>query len=262
MTSHPSSSVSTTGAQSPRSFTVGEEDTGTSAATWAAWRPAVPALSTEGWRRVVVLAAHPDDEALGIGGLLARLAGAGVEVVPLCATDGEAAYRDSTALAPEVLAPLRRQEHRVSLDALGLGAATRMGIADGRVGEQTDRVADALVGVLREGDVILAPWRLDGHPDHEAIGWAAHAAAQRVGATLVEYPIWMWHWASPDDERLDPTRLRHVALDASERSRKEAAVAAHVSQLRPEQWQHGLEPILPDYVCRRLVTGREIVFVP
>jgi hypothetical protein len=47
------------------------------------------------------------------------------------------------------------------------------------------------------GDLCLATWRGDGHPDHEAVGRAAARAARFVGATLWEFPVWAWHWARP-----------------------------------------------------------------
>ena len=62
-------------------------------------------------------------------------------------------------------------------------------------------VAARLVDLIGDGDgtLVAAPWRHDGHPDHEAAGRAAAVAARRTDASLVEYPIWWWHWGAPDD---------------------------------------------------------------
>ena len=65
----------------------------------AAWRPVAAGQPWPGWpldlagrTRLVVCAAHPDDEVLGVGGLLALLAAAGAQLHLLAATDGEASH--------------------------------------------------------------------------------------------------------------------------------------------------------------------------
>jgi len=48
---------------------------------------------------VLVLAAHPDDEVLGMGGTIARHAGAGDRVRIVCVTDGSSSqYPDDAAM--------------------------------------------------------------------------------------------------------------------------------------------------------------------
>ena len=51
----------------------------------------LPALAQR-YAQVLVLSAHPDDETLGVGGLLADLADAGAAVSVLVATDGERSH--------------------------------------------------------------------------------------------------------------------------------------------------------------------------
>lgn len=52
-----------------------------------------------------------------------------------------------------------------------------------------DSLLDFLLRYLRPGDVVFAPWRLDGDPDRETVGRGAHAACEMLGARLVEMPI-------------------------------------------------------------------------
>ena len=87
--------------------------------------------------------------------------------------------------------------------------------------------ADELPGALHDrlapGDLVLAPWQHDGHPDHDAAGRAAIAAAPARGARLLRYPVWAWHWLEPDAPRA-PFQAFRMPLDAQARSRKQEAI--------------------------------------
>ena len=67
-------------------------------------------LDLVGLRRLIVVAAHPDDESLGAGGLIATAARRGVPVTVVVATTGEASHPQSPTLRPAQLAPIRRAE--------------------------------------------------------------------------------------------------------------------------------------------------------
>ena len=103
-----------------------------------------------------------------------------------------------------------------------------------------------------------ATWRADGHPDHEAVGRAAAVAASRTGAVLVEYPVWMWHWAYPEDEAVPWHRAARVPLNSEAQQRKRDAIAAFRSQLESDV--AGRDPILPPHVLARLDCVGEVVF--
>jgi LmbE family N-acetylglucosaminyl deacetylase len=237
------------------------EGDGTIEAAWRPWLAAQewPPLDTGQLtgRRVVVLAAHPDDEVLGVGGLLRRLAPA-CQIHCVWATDGEASHPGSTAARPAELAMRRRAESARALERLGVQVETtaHLGLPDSGL---AGRVCD-LVGAfrlrVRDGDVVLAPWRDDGHPDHEAVG---AAAAQLPSVTLIEYPIWMWHWASPADPRVAWHRMRDVAdIDVAA---KTAAVSAFETQIAAIGPDPADAAVLPPEVRSRFERSHELVFV-
>ncbi|MFT4213048.1 MAG: bifunctional PIG-L family deacetylase/class I SAM-dependent methyltransferase [Microbacterium sp.] len=205
---------------------------GTPEARWQdaePWRDAQPL--DLGVERVVVLAAHPDDESLGAGGLIATAAARGIDVDVVAVTDGERSHPEISE--PSQLARRRREELVRAVHRLAPAARLSfLGIPDGAVREHRQRVADAVAGVVRSADpgrvLVAAPWWGDGHRDHRVLGEIAVSLAG-AGVQVVGYPIWMWHWAEPD--AVDPTDWRLLALPDPVCSAKADAVAEHASQL-------------------------------
>lgn len=235
---------------------------GTPAATWASdpRRAGLPELALDA-DRLVVLAAHPDDESLGAGGLIAHARRAGLRVDVVAATDGEASHPDSPTHPPARLAERRRAELVDALDRLAPGATLHhLGLPDGRLADRGTELAHTLVELVGDGrrTVLVAPWRHDGHPDHDAAGRAAAAAADRTGATLWEYPIWFWHHGDPDAAPWD-RMARHV-LDDERLRRRAHARAAHVSQVEPLSDAPGDEVLLGADVLAHF-DGPEELFV-
>jgi LmbE family N-acetylglucosaminyl deacetylase len=229
----------------------------------AAWRSAFAAHPAAAMDpridRLLVLAAHPDDETLGAGGFLRAVHGAGGRVELVLATDGEAAFPQAAPAERAALARTRRAELHRSLAALGVGdiPVHRLGLPDSALADVEPELVRALRPLAADAEVCLAPWEHDPHPDHAAAGRAMLAAAP-VGAHRFGYPIWTWPWGDPADPRL-PWRHAHVhPLDQDARRAKRRAVACHASQLRPAPG--GGEPILPASVLAHFDTGRETFF--
>ena len=240
---------------------------GTPEATWLQWRGLrrAPLLSLDrclpAQRRLVVVAPHPDDEVLSCGGLLQMQAARGGAVLVVAVTDGEASHRGSGHWTASRLAPVRRLESTNGLAQLGIpfSRVTRLGLPDGAVQHLRPQLVDALTQLLRPTDLVVTTWRLDGHPDHEAVGEAAAQACANVGCRLVEAPVWMWHWCVPGDLAVPWARLRGVRLTELAQQRKARALAAHRSQLTPRD--AGKEPVLGAEIQRRARRSTEYFFV-
>ena len=234
----------------------------TDEARWAehpAWRATVP-VGLTGVNHLVVVAAHPDDETLGLGGLLAGLP-TDVAVDVVVATDGNASHPDSPTHTPHDLARIRRQEAEHAVGLLAPHARLHLlGLPDGGLTGAQDELTAALVRLVRPGaSVLLAPYRHDGHPDHDAAGRAAAAAAWRTDARVLEYPIWLWHWRGPD--ALPWQAARRIDLAPPARERKARAVAAHHSQVAPLSDQPGDEVLLPAGVLAHFTRPWETLLV-
>lgn len=211
---------------------------GTPEADWAgcaalAHAPAVSSDSVlENAGRLVVVAPHPDDETLSAGGLIAAAAGRGCPVVVVLVTDGEASHDGSARWTRAALAAQRIDELNCALAALDAANATvlRLSLPDGSVSDAVEIVAGRLRSELRASDVVVCPWRRDGHPDHEATAAAVLAAVAEIGCRVLEAPIWMWHWRTPDCALIEWHRLLRVPLSPQMASRKTRALQAFVSQ--------------------------------
>lgn len=185
-------------------------------------------------RRVVVVAAHPDDETLGAGGVLRALHAAGTDLALVVATDGEAAYPGLGAAARAGLGRARRVELGAALAAQGLAGVpvTWLGLPDSGLDGCGADLRAALAPLLAGADAWLAPWPGDPHPDHRAAGLAVAAAAP-VTAHGWSYPVWMWAWLDAGDPAIPWDRARAVPLDAAARAARRAGVECFTSQLRP-----------------------------
>ena len=222
---------------------------GTSERTWAAWpwlsAPPGAGLTelarriTAGAASAVIVAAHPDDEVLGVGGLMSMLATAGTRLRLVAVTDGERSHPGHPD--PGELARQRTAETAAALRALGAPAAEviRLRLPDSEVASREDELATALASLSRGFDACFAPWDRDLHPDHEAAGRAARRAGP---AALYYYPVWMWHWATPADPRVPWDRALRIPLPARAATAKRAAIGCFASQVSDRG--HGLGPVL------------------
>ncbi|QXI56656.1 PIG-L family deacetylase [Pseudomonas sp. OE 28.3] len=214
--------------------------------------------------RAVIIAPHPDDEVLGCGGLLQGLAMLDRQIQLISVTDGSASHPGSRRWPVERLSIVRPQESAQALHRLGLRMHSlqwlRAGFADSQVAAREDELSAFIERYLKPTDVVFTTWREDGHCDHEAAGRASAKAAQAVGATLYELPVWTWHWATPEDSQVPWQRARKIALTPEAVARKRHAIHAFASQLEGDP-QVGLAPVLAPYVVERLLQPFEVVFV-
>lgn len=236
---------------------------GTPAPLWLAAlnRRPLPPLNLTSCSGLVVIAPHPDDETLGLGATTAQLVASGVNVQLVSVSDGGDARPGAPRPDRTRLETTRRHELRRATGILGVGPAVSLGLPDGQLANHEERLTDLLVKIL-EGAAprtwCAASWRGDGHPDHEAVGRAAAIACERAGVVLVEYPVWMWHWASPTDPAVPWDRAYVVPVSAWAVNRKHCAAQCFTSQLEPGS--DGSAPVVPAFALGRLLAVGEVVF--
>jgi LmbE family N-acetylglucosaminyl deacetylase len=199
--------------------------------------------------RVVVLAAHADDETLGASALLARARGAAV----LHLTDG--APRDPAFRAPAFrdsaagYARARRVEAVGALSLAGVGSEriASLGAVDQEAALALEPLARALARLL----VRLRPARLvthayeGGHPDHDAAALVARAACSllaRSGRPAPRlYEMALYHGAPGRLVTFEflpgcTARVLTRRLGPADRRLKEEMLACYASQREVLAW--------------------------
>lgn len=196
-------------------------------------RPATrrPLLVLPRAARVLAIAPHPDDETIGCGGTLARLAAGGARVEVVLVTDGGATV--TSGRSTRGLRSRRREEAEVACEILGLAPPRCLGLPDSAVATQLPRLEQALEQAIDEvrPDLLLAPWLLDAHPDHRAVSHALAGLVARgrfaTGRTDATGGGVMELWGY---EAHTPILLPDRVIDITEvLDRKQAALQAHVT---------------------------------
>jgi len=123
--------------------------------------------------------AHADDVELSCGGTLVALAARGHKTGAVVLTRGEMGTRGS--------AKIRAREFADSARIMGLSARRMLDIPDGRVeASWTNKLK--IIKVLRayRPKIVLAPYWIDRHPDHEETSHLVRQAAYLSGLVKIE----------------------------------------------------------------------------
>jgi LmbE family N-acetylglucosaminyl deacetylase len=140
-------------------------------------------VTTPSTLRLMCVLAHPDDESLATGGVLAQCATEGVATYLLTATRGERGrYGDGTsAPGPDVVGRTREAELTAAAAALGLREVKVLGYPDGALdqvdhAQATATIASHLRRVRPHVVITFGPEGAYGHTDHIAISQLTVAA--------------------------------------------------------------------------------------
>ncbi len=147
-------------------------------------------------KRLLVIAAHPDDESFLFGGALAVHALAGGATALLCLTDGQAG-RTGGLCTQDELGFVRRRELEAAAEVLGVGELITPGLMDGALagmdaaeGHEYVRAAIASFGP----DVLLTfgPEGASGHDDHKTCWRWTRAVAGETPVFAATFPQALW----------------------------------------------------------------------
>lgn len=142
----------------------------------------------------MVVAPHPDDEAIGAYGWIERLRRRGVAVRILVVTDGAASHPSSRRCPPARLIRERQRETRREMRRIGVAAdrISFLGLPDGGLSAMAPlarrRIA-AMVRRVRGPLTLLGPAPGDDHPDHRIVADAL-TQCRKAGLRCLSYPVW------------------------------------------------------------------------
>jgi len=144
-----------------------------------------------GQLRLMCIFAHPDDETLGAGGILAKYAQEGIATYLITATRGERGWAGAPDQKPSMaeLGKIRESELRCAAAILGVREVIFLDYIDGEVdqanpAEITAKIVHHLRRVRPHVVVTMDPQGVYGHPDHIAVGQFALGAVVAAGSSL------------------------------------------------------------------------------
>lgn len=224
--------------------------------------PPVPTAPSLRGRTVLVLHAHPDDEAIFTGATVRRLADRGARVVLVTATAGELGTPRMPLSRGRTLDQVRQAELEQAAALLGVERLVQLGRRDsGMAGSPEAAHPRALVRAdlpalardladlaVRESAEAVVTYDADGvygHPDHLAVHLLGSFAARLAGLTTYEATVDREHLhfagrhllddtgGRPDYGRVTAEITTALAATPGELAAKRAAMAAHASQIPP-----------------------------
>jgi N-acetylglucosamine malate deacetylase 1 len=194
-------------------------------------------------KNVLVVAAHPDDEVLGCGGVMSRHAAEGDQVSLLVVTRG------APDLFPQDWVEQIRQELRTAGELLGVVGIHFLDFPAPKLDTVAGyALADGIGQVIRsvQPELMYIPHRGDIHGDHQAVYQAALVAARPINncpvRTILSYEtLSETEWAAPvGDQAFIPTVFMDIGAHLG---RKLEAMTCYQTQLRPAPHPRSLQTI-------------------
>lgn len=216
-------------------------------------------------QRIVIVAPHPDDEAIGCGGLIARLSDLGFPPHVIILSGGEGSHRGCCNMDETTIALHRRKLTDDAARILGLPDENihRLGFVDGKI---IGNVNDSSISVHNHNieelqmlleklnpTVVFVPHHGEGWPDHVNVKGLIDET--RCKAEMVEYCVWMWYY---NVWRLDWRNAWILHLSTGEHHRKLKAIDAYTSPTAPcgKPWSG----VLPKVFLKAAKWNRELYF--
>lgn len=152
-------------------------------------------VSADVWSRgVLIIAAHPDDETIGAGGVIPGLPKLAIVMMTDGAPENRRWWGDRALPSREEYARARKAELAGALAVAGVREeyVRALGRQDQRAAFDLVGLAEDIVGLIHEfrpGVILTHPYE-GGHPDHDAAAFAVKAAQKLVASeppAIVEF---------------------------------------------------------------------------
>lgn len=178
--------------------------------------------------KIIIAGGHPGDPEYGCGGTIARLSGAGSDVVLLYLNEGEP---EQPASRPKTLPKGTRVNEAKKACEILQARALFAGQIDGDA--VVDRAHYREFQKILEAEkprAVFTHWPIDNHADHRAISMLVYEAWQRMKKGFALY----YFEVSNGEDTVQFTPTHYVDISGME-ERKRSACYAHASQ-NPEKF--------------------------
>jgi lmbE family protein len=188
-------------------------------------------------KKILVIAAHPDDEVLGMGGTIAKMTAEGAEVHLLIVTDGSSAQYRANDNLKEIIEN-KKAETRACADILGIKSVIYGHQPDMKLDVtphiQINAVIEEAVGSIGPDSVFTHFWG-DVNVDHQNVYRSTLVAVRPVMGQIVRN---LYCYRVPSSTEWTPSKpdtmfLPNVYVDiAAFAAKKYEAFARYVTELR------------------------------
>lgn len=221
-------------------------------------------------KKILCVFAHPDDEAFGPGGTLAKYAREGVQIFLVCVTSGDAIEKYAKGNNVKTLGNVRRKELKRSAEILGIKEVIFLDFADGSLNnnnyhEVTGKLKVILEKIKPDTIMTFAENGVSGHLDHVAVSMECSYLFERT--PLVKNIMYFCEKREAKDkigssyfvyfpEGYDSQKLDLIVDVRDFLHVKKKAMDAHVSQASDVKMFIELFGDLMDRECFRVVSKK------
>jgi len=205
-------------------------------------------------KRILVFAAHPDDDIIGCGGSLAKHVKQGNNVSVCYMTSGDSGSLD---YAKEKLARIRENEARHAAEVIGFQNLTYLRNPDGYL-EFNEGNLKKLVELIRKKkpNVIYVHHQSDGHQDHRTTYQLVTESAGRAGGPWFQEckgKPWLVDTILAYEVSTPLSEFNYVEDISEFIDKKVAAVRKHESQIKNIRYDEAAEGLAR---YRGVMTGK------
>jgi LmbE family N-acetylglucosaminyl deacetylase len=189
----------------------------------------------EGYKKVLVIGAHPDDPETMCGGTMIKLREMGAEVVSVYFTGGEAGIPGK---GHEESRTIRTAEAKKACEMLGVRAVFMTQI-DGNAEVNKERYAEMKALIEAEKpDMVITHWPIDSHRDHRVCAILVYDAWRQTG-----YNFDLYYGEVMTGLQTQTFAPDHWVNITEQHEQKVKAYYSHASQDMPvvQEWHDAME---------------------
>ena len=200
-------------------------------------------------QRILVIAAHPDDEVLGMGGTIAKYADKGCDITLLIVTDGSTAQYRGNPEIEDIIAEKRRETAECA-KILGIGEVLYGGLPDMRLDSVDHINVNAVIERVIEQikpDVVYTHFGGDINMDHRCVYESTIVACRPISTQSVKR---LFLYATPSSTEWNAQLSQNVfmpnwyeSIDEKYANEKYSAMLQYKTELREYPHPRSIEAL-------------------